>query len=162
MKRADGSRSMSEAEGDSGLPKKGLRAMHERKRREPTRSHVLVVEDDEEMRGMLAFVLARRGFRVTQVRDGSKALEYLAEIVLVGNPSEMPQLLLTDQRMPGVCGLDVIEATRVAGLRIPALLVTAFGDVETHERARALGETPVLEKPLEIGELLAVIERIAP
>jgi len=136
--------------------------MHERKMPEPPRSHVLLVEDDEEMRGMLAFVLTRRGFRVTEARDGSKALEYLAEIVLVGNQGEMPQLLLTDERMPSVCGLDVIEATRVAGLRIPVLLITAFGDAETHERAHALGETPVLDKPFEIGELLAMVERIAP
>ena len=124
--------------------------------------HVLVVEDDEEMRKLIAFALARRGFRVTALRDGSKALEYLTGIVLGGERGEVPELLLTDQRMPGVCGLDVIEAIRLAGMQIPAVLITAFGDAETHERARALGETPVLDKPFELSELLAILERVAP
>ena len=129
---------------------------------EALRGHVLLVEDDEDMRKMVAFALTRRGLRVTQLRDGSKALEYLAGVALAGGDGELPHVLLTDQRMPGVCGLDVIEATRVAGMRIPAILITAFGDAETHGRARALGETPVLDKPFEIDALLAIVKQILP
>jgi CheY-like chemotaxis protein len=123
--------------------------------------HILLVEDDEEMRQLLAIALSRRGFQVTEVRDGSKALEYLAEITLTGERDKVPELLLTDDRMPCVCGLDVIEAMQSAGMQIPAILITAFGDAETHERAHALGKTPVLDKPFEIGDLLAMVERVA-
>jgi len=129
---------------------------------EVLRGHVLLVEDDEDMRKMVAFALTRRGLRVTQLRDGSKALEYLAGVALAGGDGELPHVLLTDQRMPGVCGLDVIEATRVAGMRIPAILITAFGDAETHGRARTLGETPVLDKPFEMDALLAIVKQILP
>jgi CheY-like chemotaxis protein len=129
---------------------------------EALHGHVLLVEDDEDMRKMVAFALTRRGLRVTQLRDGSKALEYLVGVVLAGEEAELPHVLLTDQRMPGVCGLDVIEATRVAGMRIPAILITAFGDAETHGRARGLGQTPVLDKPFEMDALLAIVRRILP
>ena len=135
----------------------------ESKTLEPSRrSHVLLVEDDGEMRRMLAFVLTRHGFRVTQVCDGSEALEYLGDVVLGGNRDKVPHLLVTDQRMPGFCGLDVIEASRLTGLNIPAILITAFGDSETHERAAALGATPVLDKPFAMLELVALARRLAP
>jgi CheY-like chemotaxis protein len=137
--------------------------VHETKTLTPVhRGHVLVVEDDDEMRKMLAFVLTRHGFRVTQLRNGAEALEYLGEVVLSGSRERTPQLLLTDQRMPGFCGLDVIEAIQLSGLRIPAVLITAFGDPETHERADALGATPVLDKPFAVGELVALARRLVP
>ena len=124
-------------------------------------THVLVVEDDDEMRKMLAFILRRNGYRVTEERDGCQALEYLGDLLLAGKPERAPQLILIDQCMPGVCGLDVIQATRTAGMRIPAILITAFGDADIHNRAHALGATPVLDKPFEMAELLAIVQRLA-
>ena len=125
-------------------------------------THVLLVEDDDEMRKMLAFVLRRNGFRVTEERDGCQALEYLGDLLLDGHPDRVPQLLLVDQCMPGVRGLDVIQATRTAGMQIPAILITAFGDAETLDRAQALDATPVLDKPFGMGDLLAILRRLAP
>jgi CheY-like chemotaxis protein len=122
---------------------------------------VLLVEDDDEMRKILASVLRRHGYRVTGARDGHQAIEYLDDIAEGGNHSRMPQFLLTDQRMPGVSGLDVIEATHAAGMRIPAILITAFLDTDVHDRARALGP-PVLEKPFEMIDLMALVRLAAP
>jgi FixJ family two-component response regulator len=73
----------------------------------------------------------------------------------------MPQLLLTDQRMPGLSGLEVIEATRAAGMGIPAILITAFLDTAVHDRACAFS-TPVLEKPFEMTDLMALVRLAAP
>jgi len=56
----------------------------------------------------------------------------------------------------------VIEAARLAGLDIPAILITAFGDAETHERADALGPTPVLDKPFAMRDLVALAQRLVP
>jgi DNA-binding response OmpR family regulator len=140
-----------------------FRKTPESKTLEPVRERrVLLAEDDDEMRKMLAFALTRHGFRVIQARDGAEALEYLGDVVLGQNRDKAPQLLLTDQKMPGFCGLEVIEAARLAGLKIPAILITAFGDAETHERADALGSTPVLDKPFAVQELVALARRLAP
>jgi DNA-binding response OmpR family regulator len=62
--------------------------------------------------------------------------------------------------MPGVCGLDVIQATRTAGMRIPAVLITAFGAPEIRDRARTLGAMSVLDKPFEINDLLTMVRRL--
>jgi len=134
----------------------------ETKTLEPVRQTlVLLVEDDDEMCKMLASVLRRHGYRVAGARDGHQAIEYLHDLAEGGDQSRMPHLLLTDQRMPGVSGLDVIEATYAARMRIPAILITAFPDTDVHDRARALG-TPVLEKPFEITDLMALVRLAAP
>jgi YesN/AraC family two-component response regulator len=67
-----------------------------------------------------------RHYFVTGARDGRQAPEYVDDIVLKGRHRRMPQLLVTDQRMPGFDGLDLIEATRAAGMELPAILITAF------------------------------------
>ena len=55
---------------------------------------------------------------------------------------------------------ELIEAARDAGICVPAILITAFGDTETHERASALGETTVLDKPLRVAELVAIARKV--
>jgi DNA-binding response OmpR family regulator len=125
------------------------------------RTHLLLVEDDHAMRGMLAFVLGKHGYFVTGARDGRQALEYLDDMVRKGGHRQMPQLLLADQRMPGFQGLDLIEATRAAGMEISAILITAFPDADVRDRAHTLG-IPVLEKPFEMTDLIAFLRLAAP
>lgn len=123
--------------------------------------HVLLVEDDDEMRRMLAYILTRDGFRVTEARDGLEALDYLGSWILEDRSEHTFDLLLTDQRMPGFPGLDVIDAARASGTPLPAILITAFSDGETREHARMLGATTVLDKPFEASALLALARRVA-
>jgi CheY-like chemotaxis protein len=128
------------------------------------RTHVLLVEDNDEMREMrkmLASVLTRHGYRVTEACDGSRAHGYLVKFALSGGHEGMPHLLVTDQRMPGICGLDVIAPARISRLGIPAILMNAFGDAGVRDRARALGTT-VLEKPFEMPDLMALVRFAAP
>ena len=136
-------------------------AKDDHKSLEPVRPrHVLLVEDDEEMRRLVYFVLTRNGFRVTEARDGAEALEFLGSLLLSDRRGRAPDMIITDQRMPGFCGLDVIEATRFSGIRIPAILITAFGDAETHERACDLGTVTVLDKPFEMAQLVKLARRV--
>ncbi|HKE10923.1 MAG TPA: response regulator [Myxococcota bacterium] len=127
----------------------------------PGMIHLLLVEDDDPFRTMLALALSRRGFRVTQACDASRALDFLVQIALRGNREQIPQLLVTDHRLPGFCGLGLIEAARIARMNIPAILITAFGDAEIRDRAALVGATPVLEKPFALEELLTLIGRVA-
>ena len=121
---------------------------------------VLLVEDDDEMRAMLAFVLSRHGFHVTEACDGSRALNHLVEIALSGNRERTPDLLLTEQRLPGFCGLTVVEAARIARLSLRAILMTSSCDAEARNRAALLGGTRVLEKPFEVDELVSLIRSV--
>jgi DNA-binding response OmpR family regulator len=124
-------------------------------------TRLLLVEDDDALRGMLAFALSRHGFRVTEACDGPRALSYLVQMALSGNRQQIPHLLVTDHRLPGFCGLGLIEAARIARMNIPAILITAFGDAEVRDRAALLGATPVLEKPFAVDELVQLIRRVA-
>jgi CheY-like chemotaxis protein len=132
-----------------------------RKTLEPAQTrHALLVEDDDEMRRLLYFVLTRNGFRVTEARDGSEALEWLGSLLVMDRRGKNLDLVVTDQRMPAFSGLDVIEAMRFSGLRAPAILITAFGDAQTHERAGSLGAVEVLDKPFELSRLVSVARRV--
>lgn len=127
----------------------------------------LLVEDDDEMRAMLGFVLARAGFEVTALADGAAALECLGEWLLQdGRHRPLPDLLVTDQRMPGCEGLRVIEAFRLARIPVPAILITAFGDEPLLERAMSLGGTVMLDKPFDLSDLVnmarSLVRRGAP
>jgi len=123
--------------------------------------HVLLVEDDDEMRQMLAQVLRRNGFQVLEARDGFEGLDHLAELVLDEEFDRKFDLLLTDQRMPGFQGLELIDAARLAGIDIPAILITAFADDATRARVRALGDTSVLGKPFEMSDLVMLARTVA-
>lgn len=122
---------------------------------------VLVVEDDPRMRALLRFALSRRGFEVTEAVDGNDALERLGTMLLEPRRTRTtPDLLITDLRMPGCDGTELIETLRALGVRTPALLITAFGDESTVERAQRLGATAVLDKPFEMSLLLTLAKRL--
>jgi CheY-like chemotaxis protein len=60
--------------------------------------------------------------------------------------------------MAGVTGLDLLASVRERGWQNPVVLVSAFADDETRARARALGATALLEKPIDLGRLRRIIE----
>jgi DNA-binding response OmpR family regulator len=122
---------------------------------------VFLAEDDAEMRAMLRIALTREGYRVTEAASGTEALEALGDLLLgLGHWRESPDLLITDQRMPGCEGLELIEALRAVRARVPAILITAFGDDETFKRAFDMDETAVLDKPFDISLLMAIARRL--
>jgi DNA-binding response OmpR family regulator len=121
---------------------------------------ILLVEDDEEMRRVLARALRRDGYGVVEARDGSEALEQLGTVILDRRRRRTggPALLITDVRLPGFSGLEILEGMRLAALPLPAILITAFGDAETHADAYRLGATYVLDKPFDVDELRAAVQ----
>jgi DNA-binding response OmpR family regulator len=119
------------------------------------RARVLLAEDDDELRSMLASALRRRGFGVVEVKNGIALLERLMD---PGSPAF--DLIVTDVRMPGLSGLEVIGSAQPEGwINTPVILITAFGDAELHEEAGRLGAL-VLDKPFDIDELTAQAESL--
>ncbi|MFT3838220.1 MAG: response regulator [Myxococcaceae bacterium] len=117
---------------------------------------VLLAEDDEQMRRMLNEHLQRRGFVVVEVADG---YELLAYVTLARSGGELPEpdAVVTDLNLPGADGLRALEGF---GHLERVVLISAFADPMTLERARAAGIHTVLAKPFAVEALVAEVERV--
>ena len=118
---------------------------------------LLLVEDDTEMRRMLAAAMRRDGYVVVEAANGDDALDWLGPGVLDGEVERMPDLVVSDVRLPHFNGLEILESLQIAARRIPVILITGFPDGETHAQAARLGADCVLEKPFDLGELRAAV-----
>jgi len=112
---------------------------------------VLVVDDKEMMRDSVGGTLRRAGFAVVTAPDGSAALDMVAQ--------KRPDALVTDLRMPGMTGLELLERLRKVDEELPVLVMTAFGTIETAVRALKLGAFDYLTKPFEGDELVIAVKR---
>jgi len=111
---------------------------------------VLLVEDRDTLRRMLERALVSDGYRVGAVADGAAAIERL-------EGTERFDLVLTDLRLPGASGLDVLRAARTAQPGVPVVVLTGYGDVPTAVEAMRLGAYTFLEKPVEVDDLSRLI-----
>lgn len=110
---------------------------------------VIIAEDQAEMRRLMILELEAERYTVDPVASGTA----LWRRCIDGPPAD---LIVTDVRMPGVDGIEVLRRLRRRGIDTPALVVTAFGDRRLHAEARALGAR-VLDKPFDFDDLLALI-----
>lgn len=123
------------------------------------RARVIIAEDDPEMRRVLASALRRDGFAVIEVEDGKAFVQLLLDSVDAGGFLGNADLVISDIRMPGASGLQILSGVRSLDTATPVILITAFGDEETHEAARALGALAVLDKPFDVDELRALVRK---
>jgi two-component system response regulator HydG len=110
-------------------------------------SRILIVDDDRAFRLSTAALLRADGYDVDCVADGAAAADALR--------TTRPDLVVLDLRMPGVDGLGVVEALRLWGERVPILMISGFGTVETAVRALHLGADDFLTMPVEPDVLSA-------
>jgi DNA-binding NtrC family response regulator len=118
------------------------------------RHRVLIAEDNVAMRELLTASFMRAGFQVDTVCDGRELKENLNRALDDGGP---PRVVVSDICMPGASGLEVLQWLRKRISSAQVVLITAFGDTRTHERAKQLGAVAVLDKPFDIQELLALV-----
>ena len=102
--------------------------------------------------------MRRTGYEVTEARDGSSALARLGDAICRCGASYF-DLLVSDVRMPGHTGLDLLVELRRCDWAMPVLLITAFGTDELHRQAQRLGAA-MLDKPLDFATLDATISRL--
>jgi len=112
---------------------------------------LLIVEDDFSQRDILAQILGDEGYSVEQASGGEEAIARLGK--------EKFQVVITDLKMPGRDGLDVLRAAVEADDSVVVVMMTAYGTVETAVRAMKAGATDYLTKPLNKDELLIVLEK---
>ena len=126
------------------------------------RGRVLVAEDDRAMRDLITSLLRDAGYDVVEACDGAQLLDRIGDLAGRLHGRHAIELIISDIRMPGLTGLDVLAALRVAYWRTPVILITAFGDEESHAEANQLGALAVLDKPFALEELLALVRRTVP
>ena len=114
-------------------------------------AHVLVVEDDGEMRNLIAKFLRQNGYRATGARDGREMWETLANAAV--------DLILLDVMLPGQSGLDLTRALR-AKTQVPIIMVTARGEETDRVVCLVLGAQDYIPKPFSRPELLARIRAV--
>jgi len=122
---------------------------------------ILLAEDDLEMRQLLAGVLRSLGYEVTAAVSGMDALKHIGPSVYSGAEFEF-DLIISDIRMPGIDGLELLAGLHLCEGAPPVILITAFGDFQTHHDAERLGAVVLLDKPFDIDEFCAVLRRVLP
>jgi DNA-binding response OmpR family regulator len=120
---------------------------------------ILLVEDDAEMRRLVARALAKDGFEVVCFADGRSVVTAIDE-ELAHDGEVRAVLLVTDVRVPGLGGLEVASWVRSRGITIPIIVMTGFGDDEVRKRARAL-DAVSFDKPFPFDELRRVAVQLA-
>jgi DNA-binding response OmpR family regulator len=113
-----------------------------------------VAEDDEVIRHFSATVLAGAGFEVIAARDGLEAWSALLE--------EPCDLLVTDNEMPGLDGVELIDRLREAGMSLPVIIASGTFSVENMKGHPGRHITAVLPKPFGIWELLNTVGSVLP
>jgi DNA-binding response OmpR family regulator len=120
-------------------------------------ARVLVAEDDFELRRMIVWALRKDGYEVVEATDGTELLELVAEAYLSDELGCSYDLIVTDIRMPGWSGMQVLHGLHGQEHATPVVLITAFGDEETHRLAHRLGAVCVLDKPFEMDDLRMIV-----
>lgn len=114
-------------------------------------STILVVDDKEMLRDSVGATLQRAGHGVVTAPDGASALETIAR--------RRPDCVVTDLRMPGMTGLELLEKAREIDDCLPVVVMTAFGAVDTAVEAMKSGAFDYITKPFEGDELIVAVKR---
>ncbi|HVP13697.1 MAG TPA: response regulator [Phycisphaerae bacterium] len=122
---------------------------------------ILLAEDDNEMRSLMAHLLRRDGYEVVECPNGVGLLDYLSTFLGRSEPEHF-DLVISDIRMPGLSGLEVVGGLHRRPDFPPAILMTAFGDAETHAEAKEIGVAAMFDKPFDMHELMAKVRETVP
>lgn len=114
---------------------------------------ILVVEDGKSQREMLRDFLMDEGHEVTEAANGEEAVSKVNH--------EYFDLILIDYQMPGIDGIKVVEEIKQLNPEIDAVMMTAYGTIETAVRAMKAGAADYITKPIDLDELVLLLERIA-
>jgi DNA-binding NtrC family response regulator len=112
---------------------------------------ILVVDDDPEMCGVLSDVLKEEGFSVLTTNESLEALKILKK--------EDLDVIITDLKMKGLKGLDLLEEAKKVASLTPVIIITAFGTIESAIKAMKMGAYDYITKPFHMDELILTVRK---
>jgi two-component system response regulator PilR (NtrC family) len=119
---------------------------------EPDRRPILVVDDEQSMREFLSIMLEKEGYEVVAEDRGERAIERIED-------GDRFRLVITDLKMPGEDGLDVLEASKAADPACQVVIITAHATPESAISALKSGAYDYIQKPFKVEQAKAVVER---
>ncbi|MBI2646420.1 MAG: sigma-54-dependent Fis family transcriptional regulator, partial [Deltaproteobacteria bacterium] len=114
-------------------------------------SHILVIDDEANIRKVLKALLEQEGVHVSEAKDGVEALSLLKK--------DSFQTIITDLRMPNLDGMGFLEASLKQYPDIPIIIVTAHGTVDSAVSALKMGAFDYISKPFDKTEMIQVIKK---
>jgi CheY-like chemotaxis protein len=115
---------------------------------------ILVVDDDDDVREVVAMLLEAYGFCVVTAVDGEDALQRISD-------TDRPSLVLLDLRMPVLDGRQLVDVLRAREPASEVPIVVMSGDRDARRTAAAIGAAGCLTKPMDVDDLLDVVTKLA-
>ena len=113
---------------------------------------IMIIEDSEEMRSLLKDFFEEEGLETDSVSNGGDALGRLSK--------DHFDLVITDIRMPGLTGLDILPKIRRLNPGTPIIVMTAYGSDDVRRRSLERGATTYLEKPIRLSKLRTLVREV--
>lgn len=115
---------------------------------------ILIIEDESRLLHSIAFTLKRHGYAAIQAADAENGLR------MINSNMQKPDLLITDINLPGMDGASFIEELMRQGIRIPTIVITAYGTMDLRRRLEAMGVHGILDKPFNINDLVCRVKSV--
>jgi two-component system, NtrC family, response regulator AtoC len=115
------------------------------------KASILIVEDEPKMRRLLELQLAEEGFQPSAAPDAETGLQLLNK--------ELFDLVITDFKLPGMSGLEFLQAVKRVNAHLPVVIMTAYGTVESAVEAMKAGASDYVLKPFSLAELVLVVRK---
>ena len=122
-----------------------------------TGARILVADDDADLRRLLSRELRRAGFEVIEAADVESVINRLTPTL---RGRARIGAIVSDLRMPGLSGLDLLALLRCADVELPVVLMSSFNDTAVREEAVSLGAAAVVDKPLDVARLASILGTI--
>jgi len=122
---------------------------------EERQNTVWIIDDDQSMRWVLEKTLVNNGYRVSAFESASVALSSFKRAA----DAERPDLMITDVRMPGINGFELLKQIKNVSPQTPIIVMTAYTDLDTTVQAFEDGAFEYLPKPFDIDEALELVAR---
>jgi CheY-like chemotaxis protein len=133
--------------------------VHELRSRTP---RILLAEDDDELRKLLAQSLRDYGYDVTEARDGTELWAFASWSIASQGSGRAVDMVVTDVRMPGATGIEVLDELRRMDARVRAIVITGVGDERTTAEAYRVGAEVVFDKPFQVDDFLIAVLTLLP
>ena len=121
----------------------------------PSPASVWIIDDDQSMRWVLEKTLSNNGYEVSSFESGSVALARFKR----SGVEERPDLIITDVRMPGINGFELLKQIKHVSPDTPIIVMTAYTDLDTTVQAFHEGAFEYLPKPFDIDDALDLVAR---